>query len=42
MAPVQSGPARFGVWDVDSVTEIFVPSTRAFEEATADDPIRDL
>ncbi|MBJ18512.1 MAG: EthD domain-containing protein [bacterium] len=31
----------FGIWDVDSVTEIFVPSARVFEDATSDDPIRE-
>lgn len=31
----------FGVWDVDSVTEIFIPSAEVFEAATADDPIRE-
>ncbi|MAG30359.1 MAG: hypothetical protein CL908_05620 [Deltaproteobacteria bacterium] len=31
----------FGIWDLDSVTEIFIPSAQTFDEATRNDPIRE-
>lgn len=31
----------FGIWDLDSVTEIYIRSAEEFNRATADDPIRE-